>query len=134
LAIESLGYELVEATAHSRPSNETRPPSWVQHVRDHLRQRDNQRVLLADLAALANVHPVHLVRAFRRHVGATPADYQRRLRIERTRRALLESDVPIVELSLDAGFSSQGHFTRWFHRLIGATPAAYRRAHRHSAP
>ena len=133
LAIEGLAHELVTMVSHTRLIPEPRPPRWLRRVRDHLRERGDQRVGLAELATLADVHPVHLVRAFRRHVGTTPADYQRRLRIERARRALLESDVPIVQLALGAGFSGQAHFTRWFHRLIGATPAAYRRAHRRSS-
>jgi AraC family transcriptional regulator len=133
LAIESFAVELVAAASRTRPVDERHPPRWVQRVRDRLHECGDHRVALTELAALADVHPVHLVRAFRRHVGTTPADYQRRLRIERARRALLESDVPLVELSLDAGFSSQAHFTRWFHGLIGVTPAAYRRAHRRAA-
>ena len=53
--------------------------------------------------------------------------YLRRLRVEHARLGLIESDLPIAELALAAGFSSQAHFTRVFRRLVGTTPAAYRR-------
>jgi AraC family transcriptional regulator len=130
LALEGLVLELVAAVLRARPSHEARMPRWLRDVRDHLHDRAGERVDLARLAALARVHPVHLVRAFRRHLGVTPAGYQRRLRIERARRALVESDTPIAELALDSGFAGQAHFTHWFRRLVGVTPAAYRRAHR----
>jgi len=129
LALESLGLELLVAVQRARRIREAHAPRWLRRVRDHLHDRMGERVALSELAALADVHPVHLVRAFRSRIGVTPAGYQRRLRIERARRALIESDTPLAELALEAGFAGQPHFTRWFRALLGTTPAAYRRAH-----
>ena len=127
LVLEALTLELVAATLRGDPMRDRRPPRWLLAVRDHLHAHCLERVRLADLAALADIHEVHLVRAFRRHFGATPGAYQRELRVEHARRALADRDRPIAELALEAGFSSQAHFTRVFHRLMGTTPAAYRR-------
>lgn len=129
LALETLATELVASLTRTRAPRERRTPGWVLIVRDLLHERFRESLPLAELAAHAGVHPVHLVRAFRRTVGVTPADYQRRLRIECARHALATSRVPLAELALEAGFSSQAHFTRMFHRMVGTTPAAWRRAH-----
>ncbi len=67
-------------------------PRWLDSVREHLDLHFTGRVTLRDLAALAGVHEVHVVRAFRRHEGLTPGAYLRRRRIDaapasaRTRR------------------------------------------------
>lgn len=134
LALEALGLELVARLMRIPPPRERRAPAWLPEVRDYLHAHALEPVRLAELSALAGIHEGHLVRAFRRHVGATPGAYLRGLRIEHARQALLDSEVPIAELALAAGFSSQAHFTRLFHRLVGATPAAYRRAHGRGKP
>jgi AraC-like DNA-binding protein len=46
--------------------------------------------------------------------------------------ALRDGDVPLAELSLDLGFSSQSHFTRLFSQLSGMTPAKYRKRFKHT--
>ncbi|HKQ57104.1 MAG TPA: AraC family transcriptional regulator [Candidatus Eisenbacteria bacterium] len=128
LALESLGLELVATLMRGERTRDRQPPRWLREVRDHLHAHALEQVRLADLSALAGIHEVHLVRAFRRHFGATPGAYQRELRIEHARRMLADSGTSIADLALAAGFSSQAHFTRVFHHLTGTTPAAYRRA------
>jgi AraC family transcriptional regulator len=128
LALEGLGLELVATLMRGERSRDRQPPRWLRDVRDHLHAHALERVRLAELSALAGIHEVHLVRAFRQHFGATPGAYQRELRIEHARRGLADTGTPIAELALAAGFSSQAHFTRVFHALLGTTPAAYRRA------
>jgi AraC family transcriptional regulator len=127
--IEGLALELVASLTRARAPRERRTPAWVLTVRALLHERFRESLPLAELAAHADVHPVHLVRAFRRHAGVTPADYQRRLRIESARHALATTRVPLATLALETGFSSQAHFTSLFRRLVGVTPAVWRRAH-----
>jgi len=41
-------------------------------------------------------------------------------------RQLRDTDVPIAEIALRAGFADQSHFTNLFRRITGCTPRAYR--------
>lgn len=130
LALEALCMEI--AAAHLRASadrDRAAPPRWLAEARDFLHARLDRPVPLAELAAVAGVHPAHLARTFRLHLGSTPGAYLRRLRIERARHALATSTDPIATIALAMGFSSQAHFTRTFHRLVGLPPAAYRQRH-----
>jgi AraC family transcriptional regulator len=130
LCLEAAALELVATLLRRKHTTQVaRRPAWLDDVRGHLDLHFADGVTLAGLAARAGVHPVHLVRAFRRHVGVTPGDYLRRRRIEAARTSLMTSATPIAEIALAAGFSSQAHFTRVFHRAIGLPPAAYRRLH-----
>jgi AraC family transcriptional regulator len=69
-----------------------------------------------------------LARAFRAHLGATPGEVQRRLRVERAATLLAESRQPLADIAALCGFSDQPHMTRAFKAQLGTTPAAYRRA------
>lgn len=127
LALECAAHDLLaEARSLREPGASAR---WVAAVRDRLHASDRPVVALADLAEIAGVHPVHVVRGFRKAQGLTPGAYLRSLRLEAARRALLETDRPLTEIAFDAGFFDQAHFTRAFRRAIGLPPAAFRRLH-----
>jgi AraC family transcriptional regulator len=40
---------------------------------------------------------------------------------------MLESNAPLVEIALAAGFADQTHFTRSFKRVTGMKPTEFRR-------
>jgi transcriptional regulator GlxA family with amidase domain len=77
------------------------------------------------------VEPTRLVRAFRRHLDTTPADYLRQLRVDEARRLLLDTERPVADIALETGFTDQSHLTRVFRRSLRETPAAFRRRFRH---
>lgn len=124
LAIEGLTLALCAELLRVRGERAT--PPWVDRVRDFLHAHYAEQLALADVAAVANVHPVHLSREFPRRFGATLGHYVRALRIESAARALAATERGIAEVALDAGFASQAHFTRHFKAHTGLTPAAYR--------
>jgi AraC family transcriptional regulator len=129
LSLEAAALELLATSLRLPTARGARPPEWLRAVRDHLDDHYLEPISMRDLASLVGVHEVHLPRAFRRHFGATPGAYVRRLRIEAARRALIDTRDPLVEIALAAGFSSQAHLTRLFCREIGVPPGAYRRRH-----
>jgi AraC family transcriptional regulator len=126
LVIEGLTLELLGLSARAARRGPTAPP-WLLRVRDLLTERCTAVFTLAGLAAEAGVHPGYLAGAFRRHFGCTVGAYVRRQRVDLACRHLADSDVPLAEVALLAGFADQSHFTRTFKRHTGVTPAAYRK-------
>jgi AraC family transcriptional regulator len=125
LAVEALLLELTVVTGRAR--RETRGlPSWLAEVGRTLERRFAEPLTLGELAAVAEVHPAHLARAFRRHFGLTVGERLRELRVGQARRRLA-GNAPLGEVALDCGFADQSHFTRTFRRATGLTPAAFRR-------
>jgi AraC family transcriptional regulator len=74
------------------------------------------------------VHPVYLASEFRKHFGCTIGEYVRKLRVEFACRRISESDSPLSDIAIAAGFSHQSHFSRTFKAVTGMTPAGYRTA------
>lgn len=87
-------------------------------------------VAVADLANEADLSPFHFSRAFKHSTGLSPHRYLTERRIERAKTLLQQGDLPIAQIALESGFTSQQHFTGIFRRFTGAPPAAYRRLHR----
>jgi AraC-like DNA-binding protein len=53
--------------------------------------------------------------------------YLTSVRVERAKRLLAATDIPIVDIGAAVGYESQSHFTTVFRKVTGITPAAYRR-------
>jgi AraC-like DNA-binding protein len=47
--------------------------------------------------------------------------------IERARELLRNTSMPVVDVAMALGFSSQSYLSHWFLPQVGVSPAAYRR-------
>jgi len=70
----------------------------------------------------------HFYRLFRTQTGVTPHLYLNTLIMEHALDSLVRTEIPIAEISVDLGFSSQSAFTRFFAANVGLAPTEYRRA------
>lgn len=67
---------------------------------------------------------------FRDAVGTTPHDYLTLWRLQRARRLLSESELPMARIATEVGYDSAASFSRAFKREVGRSPGAYRRVRR----
>ena len=79
------------------------------------------------LALRLGVGARHLSRLFARHVGATPVQVARTVRLQRAKRLLDESDLPITQIAFQSGFGSVRRFNQVFSQLYGRSPSSVRR-------
>ena len=101
-------------------------PAWLPRVRALVETSGPRRPSVAHLARMASVHPAHLGRVFRAHVGCSPIAYMQELRVVMACRLLRETDLSLTQVALRLGFFDQSHFTRIFRARVGLTPGAYR--------
>lgn len=97
-----------------------------QRLVDYIQANLDQRIVLADLAAIAGLTVNRLLGGFRASFGASPAQYILAQRLERACRLLALPHHGIADIALATGFSSHSHFTAAFHRRLGLTPQQFR--------
>jgi len=102
------------------------PPRVLRRIREYIDGNIDQRISVELLAGLANLSVCYFVRAFKQSTGVTPHDYLIRQRVERTKQLLSDSDMPLSEIALVAGFADQSHFSRRFRQHVGMSPRDYR--------
>jgi AraC family transcriptional regulator len=122
---ESLLNELVDEYVASSTRTRRSQPRWLSPVLERLHAAPEAESLSAVAAAL-DLHPVHVSRMFKQHLGVTVSQYLRVLRVQRAARALLESREPLAALAEDHGFADQSHMTRELSRATSWSPAKLR--------
>jgi AraC family transcriptional regulator len=105
------------------------PKHKLRRVTEFMEENLEQDLTLAEIAGIAELSPFHFARAFKQATGSTPIQFLTRRRIDLAKRLLLESELPIVEIGLRAGFKNQSHFTTLFRKITATTPKAYRNEH-----
>lgn len=102
--------------------------SQLRRVNEHIDDRLCDDLRLGDLAALIGMSEFHFSRQFKRTTGLAPHQYLVRRRVERAKRLLRETDMPVAEVALNSGFAHQSHLSNWFRRAVRTSPARYRAA------
>ena len=128
LAIDGALMLMIADLARIRADGARTRPRWLRGVEDALEASVASPPSVEALAAIAGVHPTHLLRTFRRYHGATISNYVRKRRIERARAEVARAARPLSVIALDAGFADQSHFTRVFRQTFGETPGQYARS------
>lgn len=67
---------------------------------------------------------------FRKLVGRSPHEEILRLKIERIRELLVESDLPLSAIARRTGFAHDEYLSVAFKRVVGMPPSEYRQQHR----
>ena len=78
------------------------------------------------LASVSGVSEAHFARAFKDTFGLPPHRYLLTRRIERAKTLLRDTDLPIIEIAYDTGWSSLGTFGRVFRDITGEAPGQLR--------
>ena len=120
------GSTLHASTSHARHSL---APRRLQRVLDFIEAELAEEVSLDDLASVAESSRSHFSRAFRDATGFPPYRYLLHRRIEAAKTMLLESQIPISEVSERCGFKNSAQFTVMFKQFLGSTPARFRQEH-----
>jgi AraC family transcriptional regulator len=94
----------------------------IDYVVNHL----HEPLRLRDLSRAAMLSRFHFHRVFQSLVGETPAEFVKRLRLERALGLMARTQAPtLTAIALACGFSSSSDFSRCFKQRFGVSPRAF---------
>jgi AraC family transcriptional regulator len=96
----------------------------VEYIHDNL----DKDLRVDQVAKIANLSNFYFIKLFKSTFGKPPHQYILGCRVELAKRLLIETSLPISEISQRCGFATQSHFTNVFHRYAGSAPRAFRQA------
>lgn len=103
-------------------------PMMVARLKEFIEANLHRQISLAELAAQAQLSEYHFARMFKISLAQTPQQYVTERRVALAKRLLAARDaLPLAEVALNCGFSSQSHFGRVFRQVVGLTPGQWRK-------
>jgi len=109
--------------AHARVSRQFL--AVQEFIQAHLRER----IVLADLAGAARLHPTYFSDRFHALVGIRPLGYLMLRRLERAQYLLLASRLSVKQIAVEVGIPDAAYFARAFQRGCRISPSRYRDGH-----
>lgn len=98
----------------------------VDRVNSYVEMNCSQEVSLSGLAETFFISPNYLSTIFNEKNGMSLKDYLNRLRVDRAKRLLRDTDLKVSEISRKVGYSQLSYFGSVFRKLEGCTPKEYR--------
>ena len=100
---------------------------WIDDVIEAVSDEPVRRWTLAELAGIADRHPVHVAKGFRVKTGMSLGAFQRLRRLTRLSLALRTAKTPLALLAADFGYCDQAHMNAEFRAAFGISPGRFRR-------
>ncbi len=98
----------------------------IQRGVDFIEETLDHPIAVKSVARRAGMSQWHFQRAFKALTGETLKTYIRSRRLSRSLQKLLNRDLRIIDIALDAGFESQEAYTRAFKKAFSMTPGEFR--------
>ena len=80
-----------------------------------------------DMAAAAHLSRFHFERVIMAIAGESPTRFRARILLERAAHRMTTTDATLLDIAVEAGYSSHEAFTRAFRREYGVAPSVWRR-------
>ena len=113
---------LVEGTAM-----DTDVPEWLCTLISLMKRQENFKQEYSRMCELAPCSPNHLCRCFREYCSEKPTDFINRERLKYSMFLLHQSNMSIIDVCQECGFSNLSHFYHLFKSNFGITPVKARK-------
>lgn len=98
----------------------------VDMAQDYMNARLNESLDTEDVARKMGLGYTWFRRIFKQNTGYSPNQYHMHLRLERAKRLLADTDLPVKDIALKLGYRTQDYFSSIFKKKTGKSPIAYR--------
>ena len=82
-------------------------------------------IKLNDIASLLGISQFYFSHLFKKSTGIAPYKYVIQQRVAKAKNLIKDSNLSLIEIAYECGFSSQSQMTQHFRKYIGITPKVY---------
>jgi two-component system response regulator YesN len=115
--------KVINEIRHMRNSNSK---ALINKALNYIHYHYDEKISLEDVAQQLHLSKHYLCSAFKKATGENMSLYINKLRIEKAKRMLLESEVRVKEIFEEVGYSNQQYFSKVFKRITGMTVMEYK--------
>ena len=128
--LDALCYHLQELTESFIsllfPDEQKMENDIIQSAISYMQQHFREELKLQDVASHVFLNPAYFSSVFKQATGTSFKEYLTGIRIEEARQMLIKTNIPIVDVALNCGFTSQSYFSKVFKLRTGFSPKSFR--------
>ena len=102
----------------------------IAEVLKYIHSNLTEKIQIEDLCKISKMSETLLSTSFKRSTDKNIIEYINSLKINKAKQLLAETDMRVVEIAYELGFSDGSYFNRVFKKFVGMTPHVYRREKR----
>lgn len=95
----------------------------------YIRRHASEKVTVEDVARYAGISLRQLQRRFKDAVGHTAARELQISRVEKVKKLLIETDLPMVDIAELCGYADEFYLGKNFKKIVNCNPSEYRQQH-----
>lgn len=125
-ALAELARHLNGYSGDERPARGRLSIGQVRLLHDYVNEKRGAAPTITELAQQCGIGPRRFMALFRATTGQTVRHWVDKQRMEKARRLLTETRMPLKVIAFELGFANQGVFSTAFKRMAGVSPREYR--------
>jgi AraC-like DNA-binding protein len=94
----------------------------INYINTHL----SEHITVESLAGQLHFHPNYFSRFFKSYLGVSPMQYLHRVRMQKAKELLKQTDLPVTVIAEQTGFKDLFYFSNTFKNYSGYSPSEYR--------
>jgi YesN/AraC family two-component response regulator len=126
IALNNFAHRKIDISHSPQEFVKSGTPFKIRKVINYINENVDTKMQLVDLAALAQMSTFHFSRTFKSYIKLSPANYITKIKIEKSKGLLSDTDLNILQIALEVGFENQSYFSQVFKKEVGNTPEQYR--------
>lgn len=100
----------------------------IYKVVTYLRANYMKEISLEKAAKVANLSPSYFSKVFKDEMKCNFNVYLNNLRVENSKKFLLDDGIPLVDVAGIVGFQDQSYYTKVFKKIVGLSPGEFRKS------
>ena len=126
LKMKSVLFEIFSKYFTKYTREENRGPVWFEFLCEELKKPKYFQKQQLDMCSICGKTKEHIARTFKKHLGITSSEYLNEIRLNFAANLLKNTDMSVLEISLESGFDNLSWFYRKFNNRYGLTPKQFR--------
>ena len=118
--------EVLESFVESMFSSSDKGNPYIRKALRYMQDNYSSHLELAQVADYVGLSPSYFSTLFKQIVGVSFREKLCQIRVEESKRLLLQKKYSLVDIALAMGFPDQSYYSKVFKRIVGVPPGKYR--------
>ncbi len=122
-------YQLIQSSSTSKKNTTQYQNNEILSLLDYIQNNYYTDITIDVLCSISHLSSSSIQRLFKKYLKLSPYDYIIQYRLEKSIPLLLETNLPINDISHNVGYTNPSMYIKHFKKYYSTTPLQYRKFH-----